>query len=262
MDAIRNFKGSATKSSDDYKYIWISSNAFYFPYIKQLTMSTFKNLIVFGAHGKVGQHLIRLVAKLSINATAVVRNDEQATTIKNISSGSPNIASSKLDLADASVADLVSAIKGHDAVVLTVGSGGKNLLQIDLDGVVKAFEATVEAKVRRLVIVSALFAEHRETGLKSGLRNYYIAKHYADRILIDEFGNKLDYTIVKPTLLTDESPTGKIRVLKSISEDNGSITRADVAQVLVDILGFKDTFGKSYDIANGDKRIDDPNTFQ
>lgn len=225
-------------------------------------MSAYKNLIVFGAHGKIGQHLIKLIAKLSVNATAVVRNDDQVATIKNISSGSSNISSSKLDLAAASVSDLTSAIKGHDAVILTVGSGGKNLLQVDLDGVVKTFEATVEAKVKRLVIVSALFAENREAGLKSGLRDYYIAKHYADRILIDEFGNKLDYTIVKPTLLTDDSPTGKIRLFKSISDDHGSISRADVAQVLFDILGFKDTFGKSFDIANGDKNIDDSKTYQ
>lgn len=131
-------------------------------------MSAYKNLIVFGAHGKIGQHLIKLIAKLSVNATAVVRNDDQVATIKNISSGSSNISSSKLDLAAASVSDLTSAIKGHDAVILTVGSGGKNLLQVDLDGVVKTFEATVEAKVKRLVIVSALFAENREAGLKLG----------------------------------------------------------------------------------------------
>lgn len=194
----------------------------------------------------------------------MVRSDVQANTIKSISSDSSNITSTKLDLADASVSDLAAAIKGHDAVVLIVGAGVdvKGVSQVDLDGMVKAFEATVEAKVRRLVIVSALFAEDREIGIESGLRDYYIARHYADRILIDEFGEKLDYTIIKPTYLTDEFPTGKIKVFKEITNDVGSISRADVAQVLFDVLNFKDTFGKSYDIANGDKNIDDPETFQ
>lgn len=194
----------------------------------------------------------------------MVRSDVQANTIKSISSDSSNITSTKLDLADASVSDLAAAIKGHDAVVLIVGAGVdvKGVSQVDLDGMVKAFEATVEAKVRRLVIVSALFAEDREIGIESGLRDYYIARHYADRILIDEFGEKLDYTIIKPTYLTDEFPTGKIKVFKAITNDVGSISRADVAQVLFDVLNFKDTFGKSYDIANGDKNIDDPETFQ
>lgn len=194
----------------------------------------------------------------------MVRSDVQANTIKSISSDSSNITSTKLDLADASGSDLAAAIKGHDAVVLTVGAGVdvKGVSQVDLDGMVKAFEATVEAKVRRLVIVSALFAEDREIGIESGLRDYYIARHYADRILIDEFGEKLDYTIIKPTYLTDEFPTGKIKVFKAITNDVGSISRADVAQVIFDVLNFKDTFGKSYDIANGDKNIDDPETFQ
>lgn len=225
-------------------------------------MSAFKNLIVFGAHGKVGQNLVKVIAKLSVKATAVVRSDEQASTIKKISSDSSNITSTKLDLADASVSDLAAAIKGHDAVVLTVGSGGKGLLQVDLDGVVKTFEATVEANVRRVVLVSAIFAEHREIGIQSGLRDYYIAKHYADRILIDEFGKKLDYTIIKPTNLTDESATGKIKIIKSLTKDLGSIPRADVAQVLFDVVNFKETFGKSYDIASGDKSIDDASTYQ
>lgn len=58
------------------------------------------------------------------------------------------------------------------------------------------------------------------------------------------------------------SPTGKIWALKSISEDTGSITRAGIVQVLFDIVEFKDIFGKSYDIASGDKNINDPRTLQ
>ena len=82
-------------------------------------------------------------------------------------------------------------IKNHDAVVFTVGSAGKNLLQVDLDAAVKTFEAMVEANVRRFIIISAIRAEDRDFGAKSGIRNYFIAKHYADRILIDEFSEKL-----------------------------------------------------------------------
>ena len=68
-------------------------------------------------------------------------------------------------------------------------------MQVDLDAAVKTFEASVEAQVRRFIIISALHADNREFFSKLGLRNYYIAKHYADRILVDEFSDKLDYTI-------------------------------------------------------------------
>ena len=82
-------------------------------------------------------------------------------------------------------------------------------MQVDLDAAVKTFEASVEAQVRRFIIISALHADNREFFSKLGLRNYYIAKHYADRILVDEFSDKLDYTILKPTSLSDDAATGK-----------------------------------------------------
>ena len=213
-------------------------------------MSTVKNIIVFGSHGKIGQQFVRLLAdKTSVfRGTAVVRNDEQATTIKSITANSPNVSSLNFTLDNASVGEIPSAIKGHDAVVFTVGSAGKNLLQVDLDAAVKTFEASVEAQVRRFIIISALHADNREFFSKLGLRNYYIAKHYADRILVDEF--------------SDDAATGKIRIIKSTDEEIGTITRADVAKVIYEIVNDKDTFGKSYNIANGDLDIRDKRIYK
>ncbi|KAI5950867.1 hypothetical protein KGF54_003941 [Candida jiufengensis] len=218
-------------------------------------------VIVFGAHGKIGQQLIKLLSKSDYKTTAVVRNDEQASTIKKISNSSSNVSSTNLTLDKVSVKELSQTIKNHDAVILTVGSGGKNLLQVDLDGVVKTFEATVEAKVKRLVLISAIHAENREFVENSPIRDYYIAKHYADRILINEFGSSIDYTIIKPTHLTDDESTGKIDIIKNLNEDVGKISRTDVAKVLVEVLNLKETFGKSYNIKNGTHNIDDPSTY-
>lgn len=243
-------------------YIFFFSFLFFF--ISPRIMSTVKNIIVFGSHGKIGQQFVRLLAdKTSVfRGTAVVRNDEQATTIKSITANSPNVSSLNFTLDNASVGEIASAIKGHDAVVFTVGSAGKNLLQVDLDAAVKTFEASVEAQVRRFIIISALHADNREFFSKLGLRNYYIAKHYADRILVDEFSDKLDYTILKPTSLSDDAATGKIRIIKSTDEEIGTITRADVAKVIYEIVNDKDTFGKSYNIANGDLDITDKRIYK
>lgn len=213
-------------------------------------------VIVFGAHGKVGQNLIKLLGKpLSTFATtAIVRNNEQAQTVKSLSSG-PEISTKQLTLDNTTVNELAGIIKGHSAVVLTVGSAGKNLLQVDLDGVVKTFEALVQAQVKRLVLISAIHADDRENIDKSPIRNYFIAKHYADRILQLEFSDKLDFTILKPGLLTDEPATGKVRIITS-KDDAGSVTRADVAQAIVSVLEDSKTYGKSYDFVNGDTPIE------
>ncbi|CAX39552.1 conserved hypothetical protein [Candida dubliniensis CD36] len=223
-----------------------------------------KNIIVFGSHGKIGQQFVRLLAdKTSVfKGTAVVRNNEQAKTIKSITSNSPNVSLLNFTLDNANVGEIASAIKGHDAVVFTVGSAGKNLLQVDLDAAVKTFEASVEAQVKRFIIISAIHADNREFFSNLSLRNYYIAKHYADRVLVNEFGGELDYTILKPTELTDEAATGKIRIIKGTDEDIGTITRADVAKVIYEIVNDQDTFGKSYNIANGDLDITDKRIYK
>lgn len=217
-------------------------------------------VIVYGAHGKVGQRLLKQLARLPLAATAVVRSEPQAQQIAAITSNSSKISTVFADLADVLVEELKAQIAGHDAVVVTVGSGGNDLLRVDLDGVVKIFEGAVGAGVRRLVLVSAVFANDRSfiTGYSRsyGLENYYVAKHYADRILMHEFGQKLDYTILMPSWLADGDGTGKIKFL-SLGDEMGPVDREDVASVILEVLGRRETFGKSYNFAGGDTSIGD-----
>lgn len=220
--------------------------------------SLVKNVIVFGATGQIGKLLLKELVSSNLNPTAVVRSTEQEKTISNISS---QITSVNLTLDNASVKDIAKVIEGHDAVVFTAGSGGKNLLQVDLDGAVKTFEAARIASVRRLVLISALHADDREYFAKSPLRNYYIAKHFADRILMNEFQNDLDFTILKPSSLTNNEGTGKIRIIGPNEGLDSSIDRVDVARVIVQTLNNTKTFGKSYNIIQGDLDIRDPTIF-
>ncbi|CUM50821.1 unnamed protein product [Debaryomyces tyrocola] len=220
--------------------------------------SLVKNVIVFGATGQIGKLLLKELVSSNLKPTAVVRSAEQEKTMSAISS---QITSVNLALDKASVKDIATLIEGHDAVVFTAGSGGKNLLQVDLDGAVKTFEATRIAKVRRLVLISAIHADDREYFSKSPLHNYYIAKHFADRILMNEFQNDLDFTILKPSALTNNKGAGKIKIIGSNEGLDSSIDRVDVARVIVQTLNNTKTFRKSYNIIQGDIDIKDPNLF-
>ncbi|KAK6197856.1 uncharacterized protein RJT21DRAFT_122662 [Scheffersomyces amazonensis] len=219
-----------------------------------------KNIIVFGAHGKIGQLFVTLASNQH-KVSAVVRNHEQASQINSIASVAHNVKSHQLTIDEASVEEISHLIKGHDVVVFTAGSAGKNLLQVDLDGAVKTFEASVLANVRRYILISAIHAESRQFIAKSPIKNYYIAKHYADRILINEFNNSLDFTILKPTQLVDNKPTGKIQLFTNDNEPIGTVTRADVASVILKVIGLSNTFGKSYNFANGTLSIDNESTY-
>ncbi|CAK7896576.1 hypothetical protein CAAN1_17S02344 [[Candida] anglica] len=210
---------------------------------------SFKNIIVFGAHGQIGQHFLRFASASGIKSTAVIRNSEQASKITQIASG---VTAKEITVDGSSVEELGAAISGHDAVVLTLGSRGKSLLQVDLDGTVKVFEAAVLAKVRRLVLISAANAENREWFSKTSLRDYYIAKHYADRILVNEFKQSLDFTILQPGALTDGASTKKFGHLGG---ETRSVDREDVAYAILETLNDKETYGKSIPFVNGNTDI-------
>jgi uncharacterized protein YbjT (DUF2867 family) len=144
-------------------------------------------------------------------------------------------------------------MNGCDAVIFSAGSGGNTghdkTLLIDLDGAVKAMEAAEDLGIKRFVMVSALQAHHRENW-NTSLIPYYVAKHYADKILE---ASGLTYTIVRPGGLLNEPGTG--RVDAGENKERGSIPREDVARVVVETLSEDHTFGRSFDLVSGDTPI-------
>lgn len=204
---------------------------------------------VVGANGKIGQHVVKLLQQSTAhNAVAMVRKEQQIDAL-----AKQKINARLLDLT-ADVGAIHDALVGVDAVIFTAGSGGHTgsdmTLRIDLDGAVKTIEAAEQGGIKRFVIVSALQAHNREFW-PSEMAAYYVAKHYADRELIH---SGLDYTIVRPGLLTDDASTGKIKLSANLTE--GEIPRQDVAKVLVHVLDKPNTIGKAFDMVSGDVDIE------
>lgn len=120
---------------------------------------------------------------------------------------------------------------------------------IDLDGAVKTIEAAEKTGIERFIMVSALHAQHRENWHDS-IKPYYVAKHYADKIL--EYSN-LNYTIIRSGGLLNEEGTGTITAAENIV--SGSIPCEDVASVVVASLNEENTFRRSFDVISGDEQI-------
>lgn len=205
---------------------------------------------VIGANGKIGK---QLVAKLHEDpqhtVVALVRKKEQLDKL-----GEQGINACRLDLTD-SVANISAALSGSDAVVFAAGSGASTeddmTLRIDLDGAVKSMEAAQEAGIKRFVMISAMQAHNRENW-HPDLIPYFVAKHYADRELIR---SDLAYTIVRPGGLLDEEGTGKVDIAGDL--DNGTITRADVASLVHQIIDKPNAVGKAFDLLNGETPVED-----
>lgn len=208
-----------------------------------------KKVLVIGSNGKVGRILTsKLKDSSHFIPTAVIRNKEQIDYFQKMGVGYEIV-----NLED-SVDQLATVMKGMDAVVFTAGSGGKTgydmTLAIDLDGAVKAMEAAEKVGVKRFVMVSAAHADDRSQWETSGIKPYYIAKHYADRVLKS---SGLDYTILRPGLLLDDTGSDKITI--EHAEARKSVPREDVASFIVEVLEHDNTIGKTISFNQGELPI-------
>ena len=207
-------------------------------------------IFVIGATGQIGEHLINLLQKSEQYAVrAMVRKEEQADVFKK---RDIEFAIASLE---GTVEELAQAAKGCDAIVFTAGSGGQTgydkTILIDLDGAAKTIEAAERLGIDRFVIVSAIQAQHRENWNKEMLP-YYAAKHYADRMVEQ---SNLNYTIIRPGGLLNESGTGNVKVSENL--ERGFIPRQDVAKIIYASLTAKNTFKKSFDLVSGNVPIEE-----
>ncbi|GIN41637.1 MULTISPECIES: SDR family oxidoreductase [Heyndrickxia] len=205
-------------------------------------------VFVVGANGQIGRHLIQKLKKNEEHTPkAMVRNEAQSLQLKN-----EGIETVIANLED-KVETIADAIKGCDAIVFTAGSGGKTgadkTLLIDLDGAVKTMEAAEKVGIKRFIIVSALQAHHRENWNES-IKPYYVAKHYADRVLVS---SDLDYTIIRPGGLLNDPGTGKVSIAENLQR--GAISREDVAELIIACLNEKNTLRRSFDVVAGETPI-------
>lgn len=205
-------------------------------------------VFVVGANGQIGRHLIQKLKKNEEHTPkAMVRNEAQSLQLKN--EGIEKVIANLED----KVETIADAIKGCDAIVFTAGSGGKTgadkTLLIDLDGAVKTMEAAEKVGIKRFIIVSALQAHHRENWNES-IKPYYVAKHYADRVLVS---SDLDYTIIRPGGLLNDPGTGKVSIAENLQR--GAISREDVAELIIACLNEKNTLRRSFDVVAGETPI-------
>lgn len=210
-------------------------------------------VIVFGASGKVGRLICDKLKKSgTYEPLAIVRKEEYKKDLE-----SQGIKTQLVHIDDR-FSVIKETIKGSDAVVFTAGSGGKGhdlTVAVDLDGAVKTMEAAEQLGVKRYIMVSAYGADDRDYWHTNPIRTYYTCKHYADRELRH---TGLDYTILQPALLKDESGIGKIadfEAAKTAKPELLHITRDDVASIVVESLKIQNTFRKTIPLINGDTPI-------
>lgn len=204
-------------------------------------------ILVIGASGRVGTDLVKQLLADNHQVIGTTRQEEKLFSDDNYS---------QLDLDITAEKDAIQSQidKDIEAVYFVAGSGGKDVLEVDLHGAVKTMQATEDKGIKRYIMLSTVFSLDTSKWNQPGiadLKEYYICKHYADQWLVNN--SSLDYTIVQAGALKERAATGKI----TINDDNaGENSIADVATTLAAVLNADNTTKKVFSMHNGETAID------
>lgn len=203
-------------------------------------------ILVIGASGRVGSDLVEKLLADDHQVIGTTRQDKTLFDAHNYSQLDLDLSADKDTIENKLDADI-------DVVYFVAGSGGKALLEVDLHGAVKTMQAAQDKGINRYIMLSTVFSletsQWDNPGIKD-LRDYYIAKHYADQWLIND--SQLDYTLLQAGALKERPGTGKIAINNDKAGENAI---EDVAATLVAVLSAKNTSKKIFNMQNGETSI-------
>ncbi|SCG67809.1 SDR family oxidoreductase [Micromonospora halophytica] len=209
-------------------------------------------VVIAGGHGKIAQLLERELAGRGDTAVGLIRNPDHAAPLHALGA-QPVVC----DLEHAAVDEVTTHLTGADAVVFAAGagpgSGAARKDTVDRAAAVLLADAAQTAGVRRYLLVSSMGVEDPPApGTDEVWAAYLRAKRAAED---DLTGRDLDWTVLRPGMLTDDAPTGRIRLDRRAPR--GAVTRTDVARVLVALLHHPGTIGATLELVGGELPIAD-----
>jgi len=190
-------------------------------------------VLVLGASGRTGHHVVTYALAKGYDVTAHVRDPQRLT----LSSAGLRVVTARIpEDGDA----LAAAIRSQDVVISTLGRGNsfrsENLFARAMPVLVREMES---AGVRRLILMSGygVGITYRDVPAiprlfsRTLLRGIYADKEIGEGHVLR---SNLDWTIVYPPALTNKPATGRYQVGERLTlRGVPSIARADVAEFLV-----------------------------
>ena len=208
-------------------------------------------IAIAGGHGQIARLLGQRLSGEGHDVVGLIRTPEQADDLR-----AAGMEPTVISLEDASVDDVAEVINGCDAVVFAAGggpeSGRARKWSVDLMGAVLLADAAEQAGVRRYVMVSSIGSDAPESVDAGAFQVYLYAKGGADA---DLRTRDLDWTIVRPGMLTDDAPTGQVTI--NPDQQRQPITRGDVAHTLAQVLTSGHAIRETFVVVNGTTPVDE-----
>lgn len=215
-------------------------------------------ITIIGGHGKVALRAAPLLIDAGHTVRSVIRKEGQAEAIRT-TGAEPVIA----DVASMEESEIAELLRGSDAVVWSAGAGGsgaEDTWAIDRDAAIRTIDAAEKAGASRFVMVS-YFNSRLVDGFVPGVEEsdgmyaYYNAKSQADEHLR---ASELAWTILGPSALTLDEPTGKVTVDNSGENRDIEVpttSRANVAQMVAATLAEPESARHTFSFHDGETPV-------
>lgn len=207
-------------------------------------------IALIGGHGKVALELEPLLTAAGHEVSALIRNPAHHGEVA-ATGATPVVA----DIETLDTDAITELVRGHDVVVWSAGAGGgtpDRTRAVDREAAIRSIDAAVAAGVPRYVMVS-YFGASPDHGVPrdNPFFAYADAKAAADAYLR---GADLAWTILAPSGLTLEAPTGAIEL--GPGAEATTVSRANVAAVAAAVIGRDDQAGVTVQFNDGDVPIE------
>lgn len=206
------------------------------------------NVAIFGSTGKTGIELVKQALEQGHSVTAFVR-DPARLAVEN-----ENLTVVTGDVFNPS--SIVKAIEGQDAVICALGAGSDlKKTTVRTTGTINIINSMQKNNIKRLIVVTAMGVGESWNTL-SFFNKFFFATllrssrddHETQEAAVKESG--LDWTIVRPSGLTETPRTGIYDVGENILATTSKIARADVADLILKELDQNQLIGKAVTITN------------
>ncbi len=206
------------------------------------------SIAILGGHGKVAQPLARLLTAAGHDVRSLFRGEQHASEVA--ATGATPVVG---DLEALDIPALTRLLDGVDVVIWAAGAGGggaDRTYAVDRDAAIRSMDAAVAAGVSRYVMVS-YFGAGPDHGVPQddSFFAYAESKAAADEHLR---GTRLDWTILGPSGLTDDAPTGRVEI-KDVQPgvEGAHVSRGDVAAVAAGVVELPTAYGRFLEFNNG-----------
>lgn len=209
------------------------------------------HVAIIGGHGKIALLAAPLLVEAGHEVTSIVRKQEQVPDVE--ATGATALVEDITQLTTSAMEALFSE-QNFDVLIWSAGAGGgspERTIAVDRDAAIRTMDAATKVGPKRYVMVSYLGASLDHTVPQDNdFYTYAQSKAEADEHLRQ---SSLDWTLVGPTALSMDEPSGKIVITTERSDAKAS--RANVARVLVDVIADDSTVHKALPFTDGDVPI-------